>query len=119
MCPAIRLLGAPGCIFLARTVIVGERPGPARFQVDGRQRVGLAERNSSDGKEAHRRHLWIRFYTLNGHAPEASAANGWTRSYNFGSLDAVRQRWRAAIATGVDFVATDQYEEFTRELKSK
>ncbi len=70
-------------------------------------------------KEAHRRRLWIRFYTLNGHAPEASAANGWTRSYNFGSLEAVRQRWRAAIAAGVDFVATDQYEEFARELKSK
>lgn len=70
-------------------------------------------------KEAHRRHLWIRFYTLNGHAPETSAASGWTRSYNFGSLDAVRQRWRAAIAAGVDFVATDQYEEFARELKSK
>ena len=68
-------------------------------------------------KEAHRRRLWIRFYTLNGHAPEAAAANGWGRGYNFGSLEAVRQRWRAAIDAGVDFVATDQYEEFARELK--
>ena len=37
-----------------------------------------------------------------------------TPSYNFGSLEAVRHRWRAAIAAGVDFVATDQYEEFAK-----
>ncbi len=65
---------------------------------------------------AHERGLMIRFYTLNGHAPEAGAERGWGRGYNFGSLEAARQRWRAAIAAGVDFVATDQYEEFAREL---
>lgn len=70
-------------------------------------------------KEAHDRHLWIRFYTLNGHAPEIGIANGWTASYNFGSLEAARLRWQAAIEAGVDFVATDQYEEFARELQAK
>lgn len=66
--------------------------------------------------EAHERGLMIRFYTLNGHAPETGPERGWGRGYNFGSLEAARLRWRAAIAAGVDFVATDQYEEFAREL---
>ena len=70
-------------------------------------------------KDAHKRKIWIRLYTLNGHAPELSATNGWTRSYNFGSLEAVQERWRAAINAGVDFVATDQYEDFARELSHK
>jgi hypothetical protein len=61
-------------------------------------------------ERAHELGLWVRFYTLNGHP--AGAGQGWTESYNFGSLDAVRPRWRAAIAAGVDFIATDQYEEF-------
>jgi len=65
-------------------------------------------------KAAHAAGLWIRFYTLNGHDP-ADTSNGWTPSYNFGSVDAVRLRWRAAIASGVDFIATDQYEKL-REL---
>ena len=37
---------------------------------------------------------------------------GWTPGYNFKSLDAARTRWRAAIAAGVDFIATDQYEDY-------
>lgn len=59
---------------------------------------------------AHAMNLWIRFYTLNGHAPEAG--QGWTASYNFGSVERAQERWRAAIAAGVDFIATDQYEAF-------
>jgi len=58
---------------------------------------------------AHSQGLGIRFYTLNGHDP--STHPEWTASYNFGSLDAVRARWLAAIAAGVDLIATDQYEE--------
>lgn len=65
-------------------------------------------------KRAHDQGLWIRFYTLNGHAPEES--RGWGASYNFGSAEAVRLRWRAVIDARVDFVATDQYEEFDRVL---
>jgi hypothetical protein len=59
---------------------------------------------------AHRLGLWIRFYTLNGHSPNDS--RGWSTSYNFGLLAAAKTRWQAAIAAGVDLVATDQYEEF-------
>ena len=66
-------------------------------------------------QRAHGRGLWVRFYTLNGHDP--LAGRGWSASYNFGSEAAVRERWQAAIAAGVDFVATDQYEEFARLLR--
>lgn len=65
-------------------------------------------------KAAHDGGLWIRFYTLNGHSTEQGERMGWTPSYNFGSLDAVRIRWKAAIAAGVDFIATDQYEEYAQ-----
>jgi hypothetical protein len=59
--------------------------------------------------------LGIRFYTLNGHAPEAGL--GWSAGYNFGSVEAARIRWRAAIDAGVDLLATDQYELLAEELK--
>jgi hypothetical protein len=66
---------------------------------------------------AHAAGLWIRFYTLNGHDP-ADTSMGWTPSYNFGALDAVRTRWAAAVSAGVDFVATDQYEAFATARQS-
>jgi hypothetical protein len=62
-------------------------------------------------RRAHAQGLWLRFYTLDGVAPNDD--RGWTSSYNFGSLAAAQSRWQAAIAAGVDFIATDQYEEFT------
>jgi len=67
-------------------------------------------------RAAHVKGLWIRFYTLNGHTESDSL--GWTQSYNFGSLEQARLRWQAAIETGVDFIATDQYEAFA-EAHSK
>ncbi|HKY21903.1 MAG TPA: hypothetical protein VJM31_11865 [Vicinamibacterales bacterium] len=56
--------------------------------------------------------LWIRFHTLNGHSPDEGVRRGWSSSYNFGSIEQARVRWRAAIDAGVDFIATDQYEDF-------
>jgi predicted metal-dependent phosphoesterase TrpH len=64
---------------------------------------------------AHQAGLWIRFYTLNGHDP-GDVSGGWTAGYNFGSIRAAELRWEAAIRAGVDFVAVDQYEEFSRVL---
>lgn len=78
---------------------------------------GDAARLTAAVRAAHDAGLWIRFYTLNGLDP-SDTSSGWSASYNFGSLDAVRERWRAAIAAGVDFVAADQYEEFARILHS-
>ena len=64
---------------------------------------------------AHNLGYLVRFYTLNGHA--ASEHPEWSASYNFGSFEAVRRRWQAAIAAGVDLIATDQYEEFAALLR--
>lgn len=65
---------------------------------------------------AHKMGYWVRFYTLNGHGPEG-LKNGWSPEYNFGSLDAVKIRWKAAREAGVDFIASDQYEELAALLK--
>ena len=64
---------------------------------------------------AHKDGLWVRFYTLDGYPVLAN--QGWGLEYNFGSLDAVKIRWKAVIGAGVDFVATDQYEEFASLLR--
>jgi hypothetical protein len=63
---------------------------------------------------AHSLGLWVRFYTLNGH-PKGQG-DGWTESYNFGSIDAVRERMQAARDAGVEFIASDQYEELQAVL---
>jgi hypothetical protein len=64
---------------------------------------------------AHALGLWIRFYTINGHARDGHPE--WTASYNFGSEAAARVRWQAAIDAGVDLIATDQYEELATLLR--
>lgn len=64
---------------------------------------------------AHRLGYWIRFYTLDGFFPENE--RGWDANYNFGSPESVRKRWDAAIAAGVDLIATDQYEDLGTEIK--
>lgn len=58
---------------------------------------------------AHKLGYWIRFYTLDGFTPEQD--RGWDQGYNFGSRAAVETRWKASIAAGVNFIATDQYED--------
>jgi glycerophosphoryl diester phosphodiesterase len=65
---------------------------------------------------AHDAGLWVRMWTLNGSDEPTREANGWSAGYNFGSVDAAAIRWHAAIAAGVDFVATDQYEAFSERL---
>ena len=42
------------------------------------------------------------------------ARQGWSRTYNFGSEANARLRWQAAREARVDFIATDQYEAFSR-----
>jgi hypothetical protein len=58
---------------------------------------------------AHKLGYWIRFYTLDGFAPGEN--KGWGDAYNFGSRDAVMARWKAALAAGVNLIASDQYED--------
>jgi hypothetical protein len=66
---------------------------------------------------AHAQGLWIRFYTLDGATSAERSCHGWFRSYDFGSLALVRARWRAAFAAGVDYIATDQYEQLAAYLR--
>ncbi len=73
-----------------------------------------ADRLGKTVRAAHEAGLWIRFYTLNGHSTERGEHMGWSPGYNFTSLEAAKVRWRAAIDAGVDFIATDQYEEFAQ-----
>lgn len=68
--------------------------------------------------QAHANGLWIRFYTLDGATTHELSCNGWFRGYNFGSLDAARTRWRAAIAAHVDYIASDQYESLGAEVRT-
>jgi hypothetical protein len=88
---------------------------PGGQQKAGDWTAGERTRLSALVDRAHALNLWIRIYTLNGH-PEGEA-NGWTRSYNFGSLEAAQARWRAAREAGVDFIATDQYEALAAVLR--
>lgn len=63
---------------------------------------------------AHQLGFWIRFYTLDGFS--AADNRGWDEGYNFGSRDAVLARWNAAMAAGVDLIATDQYEDLAGRI---
>jgi len=58
---------------------------------------------------AHKLGYWIRFYTLDGFGPGED--RGWGNAYNFGSHEAVMARWKAALAAGVNLIASNQYEE--------
>jgi len=64
---------------------------------------------------AHRLGYWIRFYTLDGFQP--ADGQGWDDGYNFGSREAALARWKAALAAGVNFIATDQYEDLAEVMK--
>src|SRR5215470_18168239 len=68
---------------------------------------------------AHKRNLWIRFYTLDGASKADLSCYGWFSTYNFGSKEAVEARWAAAVKAGVDYLASDQYEDLGRFLKTR
>jgi hypothetical protein len=68
-------------------------------------------------ERAHANGLWIRFYTLDGATEAELSCHGWFHGYNFGTLDAARTRWRAAIAAHVDYLASDQYELLGSEIR--
>jgi hypothetical protein len=68
---------------------------------------------------AHHLGLWIRFYTLNGLSDHDLSLNGWDKGYNFGSREKASLRWTAAIKAGVDFLATDQYEDVAALVRPK
>ena len=69
-------------------------------------------------QHAHTNQLWIRFYTLDGATMHELSCNGWFHTYNFGSLASAKQRWQAAKAAGVDYIASDQYELLGQALQA-
>jgi hypothetical protein len=86
----------------------------AEVEEGGQQKAG--EWTAADNRRlkelvdhAHGLGFWIRFYTLDGFA--AKDDKGWGAGYNFGSRESVEARWKAAIAAGVNLIATDQYED--------
>lgn len=91
-------------------------------EAEGQQQAGQwtpqkMARLKSLVERAHANGLWIRFYTLDGATEQELSTHGWFHSYNFGSLEAARIRWRAAIDTGVDYIASDQYELLADEIR--
>ncbi len=95
-------------------VVEGQpQPLAATWLVQERERLEELVRT------AHTRGVWVRFYTLNGHAPEKSADQGWSAGYNFGTAAAALERWHASIEAGVDFIATDQYEALADAVARK
>ena len=88
------------------------RPKASAPPASGRRRMPRASRRSSP----------TRTRTASGSGSTRSTASpasarGGPASYNFGSLDAVSRRWRAAMDAKVDFIATDQYAEFARSRR--
>ncbi len=78
--------------------------------------LGKEKRLRALVERAHANGLWIRFYTLDGATKDELSCRGWFRGYNFGSIEAARVRWRAAIAAHVDYLASDQYELLGAEI---
>jgi len=66
---------------------------------------------------AHSLGFWIRFYTLDGFS--AAENRGWDHGYNFGSREAAAARWKAAIESGVNLIATDQYEDLGAFMRTQ
>jgi glycerophosphoryl diester phosphodiesterase len=93
------------------TVEEGGEPGAGDWTAaDDRRLRALVD-------HAHKMGYWVRFYTLDGFEPAAD--QGWGQGYNFGSREAVILRWKAAIAAGVNFIATNQYEALAPYLKQE
>jgi hypothetical protein len=65
---------------------------------------------------AHKLGYWIRFYTLDGFGEGED--RGWGNDYNFGTREAVMARWKAALAAGVNLIASNQYEELAAVMRN-
>jgi hypothetical protein len=62
----------------------------------------------------HRMGYFMSTYCLNGYSEGNEALD---KTYNFGTPDGGRERWRASIRAGFDFVQTDQYEELSELIR--
>lgn len=58
----------------------------------------------------------VGFYSINGFTEQQN--QGWTAEFNFGSREAALIRWNAAIKAHADFIATDQYEDLAKVIRT-
>lgn len=65
----------------------------------------------------HRLGYLVSFYEVNGFTDADN--QGWTAEFNFGSHEAAMTRWNAAIKAHADFIATDQYEDLAKVIRTK
>lgn len=65
----------------------------------------------------HRLGYLMSFYCLDGYT--SSENQGWEDEYNFGTMQAVEPRWKAAISAHVDMISTDQYEALEKEISAR
>jgi hypothetical protein len=61
--------------------------------------------------------MLLRFQYKNRNQSSPLPSRGWDQGYNFGSIEAARLRWRAALDAGVNLIATDQYEDLADFMK--
>jgi hypothetical protein len=59
----------------------------------------------------------VSLYEVNGFSDHEN--QGWTAEFNFGSAEGARIRWNAAVKAHADFIATDQYEDLGKFIRSK
>ena len=90
---------------------------PGGQQHAGEWSADKTHRLQSLVEHAHANGLWIRFYTLDGETEDDLSCHGWFHSYNFGTISAAQKRWHAAIAAGVDYIASYQYELLAKDIK--
>jgi hypothetical protein len=64
----------------------------------------------------HRLGYLVSFYEVNGFNDGEN--QGWTAEYNFGSKEASRVRLNALVKAHADFIATDQYEDVAKTIRS-
>jgi hypothetical protein len=59
---------------------------------------------------------FVGVYSLSGWTEAEN--QGWDKDYNFGSRDAAKVRWQAAIRARADFISTDHYEELGAAIQA-
>jgi hypothetical protein len=70
-------------------------------------------------KASHAQGAWLRIYTTNHSTPERAAEQGWGAGYQVPTKEALLARWKLYKSVGVDFIATDMYEDLASFLKQQ
>ena len=91
-----------------------DKGGQQRHGTWGKEQQARLESIVSYG---HRLGYLMSFYCLDGYTTGEN--RGWEDEYNFGTMEAVEPRWKAAIHAHVDMISTDQYEALQKEIPAR